>query len=261
MKFAFGAQPQLLSREGQALLLGTFAWTLILAMRGKLSLSEPFERLAVGFLALTFFVSGAAQLMELSQALLTKLIDPNRGEDLRVLILELLHREPVKNGPDAGNNFSFAAEAWRTGVWGVMTALVEGVFLLVSFVLECAYRVLWALLLTLYPLGCGLYPLFPGMLKNLSLYGIELSLWLPFLALVERVTAAVARDAVGMDGSLGLPVIAIQVIAILLIILIPTLTHRFLSGAFSGDFDTQSKTVNAGRSVVTRVVQLRKGRL
>jgi hypothetical protein len=143
-------------------------------------------------------------------------------------------------GTREGGGLSAIGEAWRTGVWGIMTALVEAVFLLVGFILECCREVLWTLLLFLFPLSCGVFPVFPKMMTNLVLYAVELSLWLPMLGLVELTTGIVAKKHLDQTGGLGFYMVAVQLIAILLILLIPSVTHRFLSGAFSGDFNSQS---------------------
>jgi hypothetical protein len=179
-------------------------------------------------------------------------------EDLRALILEAM-KKAASSGAESGTSFSLnlpavLEQAWRTGVWGVMTALVEGIFLIVSFVLECAREVLWKLLLFLFPLACGVFPVFPKMMTNLVVYAVELSLWFPILCLVELVTGQVARGHMLRDGSWGLYIVAVQAVAIFLIIMIPGFTHRFLSGAFAGDFNSQTglfvwvqRVVQAGR--------------
>jgi hypothetical protein len=136
-----------------------------------------------------------------------------------------------------------------------MTALVEGVFLIVSFVLECAQEVLWKLLLLLFPLAAGVYPVFPRMMTNLAVYAVELSFWFPMLCLVELATGSVARKHMVQAGSWGLYVVAVQIIAIILIVLIPSITHRFLSGAFAGDFNSQTSIIVMLRRVATRSIR------
>lgn len=235
--------PALLVPVGKSLLLAAFAFCLIQGMRGRMELSLGFERLAIGFLAMTFYRDGAFWLEILSEQLSGRISSLGQG-DLRQFLLEAFKKAAEAPAPSGqGSSFNLPAlleQAWRTGVWGVMSALVEGIFLIVSFVLECARDVLWALLLFLFPLACGAYPVFPRILGNLVLHAVELSFWIPMLCLVERVTGGVAREHLLKTESWGLSLVAVQVVAILLILLIPTVTHRFLSGAFSGDFNSQS---------------------
>ncbi len=235
--------PTLLAPIGRSLLLGSFAFTLMQAMRGKFDLSLTFERLVIGMLAISFYYPGALSLESVSLQLSAFILSLGEKDDLKALILNAF-KDAASAPPSGGGSTSFnipalLEQAWRTGVWGVMTALVEGVFLIVSFVLECAREVLWKLTLILFPLAAGVYPVFPRMMGNLILYGVELSLWFPMLNLIEWMTAQVARSHLTQAGSLGLYIVAVEIIAILLIALIPSVTHRFLSGAFAGDFDSQ----------------------
>jgi hypothetical protein len=195
-------------------------------------------------LSLSFFISGASILSTVSSELERSIAMLGHRDDLRALILDSFSKaseQPTAAGGSTSFNIpALIEQAWRTGVWGVMTSFVEGVFLIVSFVLECAREVLWQLLLVLFPLAAGVFPIFPRMLGNLVVYAVELSLWLPMLCLVELTTGGVAKAHMVQDGSWGLYIVAVQVIAILLILLIPNITHRFLSGAFSGDFNSQT---------------------
>lgn len=254
--------PTLLIPTGQTLLLGAFAYSLIQSMRGRLQLQVTFERLAVGMLALSVFPKAAQGLDGLSTKL-TLLIEQLGRDDLRDFLLEAFKKagdSPTSSGQATVFNVPAVLEqAWRVGVWGAMNALVEGTFLIVSFVLECAKEVLWTLLLFLFPLSCGVFPVFPRLMTNLALYAVELSLWFPMLSLVERVTGLVARKHVIQDGSWGLYLVAVQVVAILLILLIPSVTHRFLSGAFSGDFNSQQGLFVVVRRVVNVTKPIRGG--
>jgi hypothetical protein len=89
------------------------------------------------------------------------------------------------------------------------------------------------------------------MLTQLSLYAVELALWFPMLSAVEVTTAIVAKREMTRSGSWGLYIVAVELLAILLILMIPALTHRFMSGAFSGDFDTQSSVLRNMKKLIT----------
>jgi hypothetical protein len=234
--------------------LAGFAVTLIHSMRGKHDLSVPIERLLIGVLALTYYPVAATQLEALSQALSETISNLGNRDDLRALLLNAF-KKAATSPTDSGNSTVFnipavLEQAWRTGVWGVMTSLVEGVFLVVSFVLECAQEVLWKLLLFLFPLAAGAVPIFPRLLTNQVLYSVELSLWFPVLCMVELVTGVVAKRHLVQSGSWGLYLVGVEVVAILLILMIPTVTHRLLNGAFAGDFNAQGGVFVMVRKVV-----------
>ena len=217
----------------------------------------PFERLAVAFVALLFLKTGAEHLQMVSQTLVGAISTLTDEQSLR----EVLHfafkkaaAEPKGDGTSSVFNIPAVLEqAWRTGVWGIMTTLVNGTFLIVLHLLNCAQEVLWMVLLFLFPLAAGVYPVFPRMMTNLVIYAVELSLWVPILHLVEIATGAVAKQKLLEAGSWGLYIVVVEVIAILLILMIPGITHRFLSGAFAGDFEAQSGLFSVTRKLVTAV--------
>jgi len=247
--------PELLVPTGRALLLGSFGWTLLQAVRGKNDLALPFERVVIGMICLSSFQMAALYLESASDQLSSLISSAHERDDLRSLLLEAF--KAAANAPSASgtptNGFNLPEvmeQAWRTGVWGVMSALVEGVFVIASFILECAQEVLWQLLLFLFPMSAGVFPLFPRMMGNLVLYAVELSLWFPMLLLIELVTGIVAKGHLKQSGSLGLYIVGVEVVAILLILMIPSIAHRFLSGAFSGDFNSHASILLWSRRVI-----------
>ena len=251
-----GIHSELLIPAGKVLLLGSFGTQLTAVIRGSASFTQAFERVCLGFLAITFFSGAATELDRISSELAALIRNVSGSEDLQRFLLEAMERAsaaPDANGDHTVFNISaLVGQAWRTGVWGVCAALTEGVFLIASFVLEVAKSVLWELLLTLFPIAAGLSPLAPKLLSNLCLYALELSLWLPVLSLVEGVTAKVARQQMAKIGALGLNVVGVELVAILLIFSIPMVTHKFMSGAFSGDFESQSRLFAFGKSLSAR---------
>lgn len=248
--------PELLIPIGKSVLLGSFGYSLVQSSRGNLPLPLAFERLLVATLALTFFQTGAKAMEELSSLLLLLIGRLGDRQDLKTLLLEAFKKSadsPAASGGSTSFNIPAVLEqAWRTGVWGVMTSLVEGVFLITSFVLECAQEVLWTLLLLLFPISAGIFPVFPKMMINLILYAIELSFWFPMLCLVELATGSVAAKHMTTAGSWGLYVVGVEIIAILLIMLIPSISHRFLSGAFAGDFNSHTSFILMMRKAAAR---------
>ncbi len=239
-----GISPDVLVPYGKVLLLGSLGYSLVQSMRGTHDFASVFERVTIGLIGILFFKSASDVLLKVSDELTGLISDLGSQQDLKALIFEALQKAS-KETPASGNSTSFnlpavIEQAWRTGVWGVMAAIVDGVFLISSFVLECARDVFWKLLLFLFPVACGVYPIFPRMMLNQCLYAVELALWFPVLTLVQMTTGIVAQEYMQKSGSLGLYVVAVELLAILLILLIPSVTHRFLSGAFSGDFDSQA---------------------
>ena len=238
----------LLVPVADVLLLGTFGISLVKSMRGLTDLQTCIERLIVGFLGIVFFKQAATTLQTVSDSLTSQLMQLGDTGRLKAIVLEAFRSAAMDTPNTRFDTPSFVEQAWRTGVWGVMTMIVDGTFLIVSFILECAREVLWNLLQVLFPIAAGLYPILPRILINLTIYSVELALWFPILCLVEMITGSVAQKYMTMNGSWGLYVIAIEVIAILLILLIPTLTHQFLGGAFSGDFETGAGIVRTAKS-------------
>ena len=238
--------PDVMLPWAKALITASFGISVIQSMRGNHDLGVAVERLIIGFLALTFFKVGATGLLAVSNELalyVGKLGDP---DGLKVLILDAFQKASEIPGPHAGigpNVPGILEQAWRTGVWGIMTSFTEWAFMLSSFLLETAREVFWNLLLFLFPLACGVYPSFPRILGNLTLYAVELSLWFPMLALVEISTGAVAKTYLTQSGGWGLYIVAVELIAIFLTMAIPMTTHRFLSGALAGDMDSGSGLV------------------
>jgi hypothetical protein len=247
--------PDILVPSGRVLLGGAFGFSLIRAMKGSLELQVTFERLAIGCIALAFFRPASTQLLRVSEDLAKIISNLGHEEDLRTFILNALQNSvTAPSGSGSATQFNLPAvleQAWRTGVWGIMSTVIDWMFMIASFLLECAREVFWTLLLFLYPIACGVFPITPQMLIQLSLYAVELALWFPMLSAVEVTTAVVAKREMTRSGSWGLYIVAVELLAILLILMIPSLTHRFLSGAFSGDLDTQSGLLRTVRNLVS----------
>jgi len=244
----------LLNSWGRVLLIGTFGAALIQAMRGEKDLTECFERLALAVVFMTFYISWADGLNGISAALSQQIKSFSDQDQLKALILGKLSeasKTPYANGDSGFNIPSFVEQVWRTGVWGVMNSIVEFVFLLVDLLIECARETLWKLSLVLFPLACGVYPVLPRVMTNMALYLVELSLWSPILCIVRATTGAVAIGYMGKGDSIGLYVIGVEIVGFVWFLLVPAGTHRLISGALSGDFNTQASVIGIGRKVLT----------
>ena len=240
---------------GQTLLLGTFGIALVKSMRGTFDLYLTFERVIVAFLALTFFRSAAAGLLSMADAMAIAIRNYGQQEELKTVILTALKKAAAEPAPGGGPTYgvnlpAIFEQAWRSGIWGALSTIVDWIFLIVAFLLESARAVLWKLFLVLFPVACGVYPITPKMLSNLAIYAVELALWFPVLAIVDLATGVVAKEAMAKSGSWGLAVVAVELLAVILILLIPSLTHKFLAGAFSADFDSQASLIRTAKKAV-----------
>ncbi len=235
----------LLASVGRILLMCSFATAIVLALRKSEPLEPPFERLIVGFIALTFASTAVDLVRHLMTELATTLDRQRFGTKLTDVILGSLAQSATSGTQ------SVLAQLWRMGVWGVMSSVVEGVFLISSFVLECAQEVIWQVLIVFLPVAAGLYPVFPRIFTQLVGYAIQIQFWIPMLCLVEIATGQVAQSRMQQEGGWGLYIIAVQVLAIWMIVKIPSFTHRVLSGALSGDLNTQSSLIIFARKIIT----------
>lgn len=248
--------PTALVPVGKVLLLGGFGYCLVRAMHGRIGLEDAFGRFIIGFLSIAIFTDVASSMDGISHQFSDMIRRLGDQDDLKKLILEAFKSASQEGNPNGGFNIpAILEQAWRTGVWGIMSQIVDWVFLTASFLLECGHEVLWQLLLFLAPLAAGVFPIFPRILSNVALYAVELSLWFPFLALIEIVTGLVARQQMTKAGSWGLYVVAIEILAILLTLMIPSFTHRFLNGAFSGDLDSTVRIMRWVTGGATRYAQ------
>lgn len=251
-------QPTTLIPCGKILLVGSFGYSLVRSIRESRDLSPSFERLFIGCLMLVVFLPASKVLLDLGEELTKVISRVGQNADLRKLILESFKeaaKEPVNGSSVSLNIPSVLEQAWRTGVWGIMSNAIDWVFMIASFLLECMRDVFWTLLLFLFPIGCGFYPVFPQVMVRMAIYTVELAMWFPMLEAVEVTTAVVAKREMVRSGSWGLHIVAVELVAILLIFMIPSLVHRFLSGTVSGDMDTQSGIMRATR----RALKLRTG--
>ncbi len=239
--------PSLLLPTARALLLAAFGARIILGLR-KGDVRTAFERFALGFLCLVFFEQGFATLQTLSSALATwieHLGDPN---GLKAALLSAYEEASNQTGDSHGASMISRMSEWRlqllrTGIWGVAKGISELAFLAVAVMLENAQAVLWKILAFIFPVLAAVVPIAPGILMGAVLFAVELSLWVPVLRLVQVASSAVAQVAHEDTGTLGISIIATELVAVFLYLSIPMFTHRLLSGALHGDPSESTRAV------------------
>ena len=219
------------------LVIGSFGASLVRAMRHDFSLQDSFMRLLAAFLGIFFFREYFSLLSTLSDGL-SGLVDSSTGGSTTA---GQIWDAQVKAGATQGvlNGYS---QMLKFSVWGVVSSLIDLVFILSRELLTAARDVLWQLCVVLFPLAASLAPYFPNILMNLIVYSLEIALWVPVLAIIDFVISVVSKhhliDRAGdsLQPDLGIPIIAIQLMSIILIFSIPNTTNRIVSGALSGDF-------------------------
>jgi len=261
---AAGISPDLFVPAGKALLLGGVGYQILQTVRGEGSFTHALERTVIGLVLLLFFKAGAEHLLALSEIIQLAISRQPGSEDVKALVLESFKTaaKSAQNGSvlNAVSLPALVEQAWRTGVWGAMTSLVEGLFLIVGFILQSAFEVIWTLLLVLFPLAAGAFPLVPSIARNMMTYALELSLWLPMLSLVEAVSAKVARTHLAADGEWGLSILATEAVSCILILSIPLIAHRVISAGLSGDLAAQAGVLKHFRTLALSArAQITKG--
>ncbi|MGK5084885.1 hypothetical protein WDW37_16475 [Bdellovibrionota bacterium FG-1] len=213
--------------------LGSFGLRLALCLRRKEPLDAPFVALGVGFLGLCYFTQAFEWLDGTGQMLTHWIEKLGDSQGLKHWILESLEKASHSEGPKGSEiNLTGAVEQiFRTGVWGIVSSLAEFFFLLAALFLEVGKTVLWQITVFLFPLACGLIPVLPSIVQSMIRYAVEIALWGPVLALIEITTSAAARKYMTQEGSWGLYTVAVEILAVLLILGIPRVTHQLVSGA------------------------------
>jgi len=246
--------------SGKILLLGSFGGRLVLSMRKKEPLDEAFLAFAAGLFALAFYPEAMQGLSSLGEQLAQWISHLGNPDGLKQLIVESLRsaaQAPAADGSATRLNLAALAEqALRTGVWGVVSAIADFIFLLAGFLLEVSRTVLWQITLFLFPLGCGLLPLLPGVFQGMLRTAVEITLWGPVLALIQVSTAAAARKYMLQAGSWGLYTVAVEILAVILILNVPKITHELLHGGLKAPgMSEYLGVVTVARMAVTRALR------
>lgn len=229
---------ELLQNTSFSILLGTFGVSLILAIRQGENVHIPFERLALAFLTIHFYLPILSGLHALGDELQILASQLGSKETLDQFVANALYRSAT--GVDtsnplghAANLLNYATQLFRTGIWAVLSSLTELIFALAAIALEVGRDALWDVLLIFFPLGAAFLPLSLRIPINLALMAVELVLWLPVLEVVNIATSRVARRYATNTGDLGFYVLAIEIIAITLTGMIPIITHQIISGTLN----------------------------
>ena len=252
---------RLLVRPAEALLLITFSWALLQAVREKERLEEPFIRMALAVVLLQSYEFLFVGLNRMSQELalyLERLGDKTALIDFvsqAMVRAATLHNAPASSGvagqvfASAGNLAEYLSQALRTGVWGACASIVEFLFLTIRYVLLVGRDVLWELVLVFAPLMIGFMPLTARLLVAMVLCAIELSLWLPVLTVIDIVTSTVARHRSLQTGDVGLTQIAVELLAVILGIAVVPICHSLLGGQLMR-LDTAKKAASAVKAAL-----------
>ncbi len=223
-----------LDASGKAILLGAFGFNLVLALRKGERLESSFVALAIGFLGITFFRSWLEVLFRLSDLLtyeVQKLGDTQALKNLVLKSIEASASEPDSNGSKFLLNIpALTEQIFRIGVWGIATTIADFFFLIAQAFVEVRRDILLGLLQFLVPLIWGLFPLRPEIGISIFNYTMEMALWGPCLYLIQVVIAHVAPGYLYRPGSLGIPIVALEIVATILTLEVPRMVHQLLSG-------------------------------
>ena len=243
-----------LNQTAMPLLLGSFGLSLGVAFKEKEELEIPFFRLVVGFFMILFFEELTLTLLKLSHELADFCRSFGPKESLKQFVLGSLTQAGGFAAPQSPTSSSvrnlgqrtvdLSLQIFRTGVWGVASSMVEYLFLIASLILECAREVILNLIHIAFPFAAAFYPVFPGVLRNLGIFLIEVLLWFPLLVLIDAITSQVARQYTLKQESLGLYTLASEIVAIALILLTPSLAHKLVNGFLSSDLGASSVVIS-----------------
>ncbi len=251
--------PEIMIPVGRVLLLGTSGYAIYQVIRGEYEFEEAITGALVGMLGLTFFLSGFQALQNIGDSFLSLLSQHMSRDTLKEQIVGAIQASGTTRGGRLPDNGEFFSQIWRAGIWGVVSSLVELLFILADILIESAQQVFLKLIIFLFPIGCGLFPLFPKIFTNLVVYAFELSFWRPIMILIHEVTAQVGKVYLANDSTQGLKIIAVEIVAIVLIFSIPSVTHKIMNGALAGDMGAGGGFEKAGRKVYGSVSSMMGG--
>jgi hypothetical protein len=221
---------------GGLILPAAAGWSIIQALGNKDSLRQSITLFFVGALALTFYDAGFELLKQLGDILekdIQKLGNPNILKNLVWKSISTAAGEPDAAGdiPSIANLPAIGEQVFRTGVWGIASTMGDFFFLLSELFIEVRRDVLLTLIHIFFPIFCGFLPLFPSLLKSATLQVVEMALWGPCLLMIQLITSDLAPIFLQRSGSLGMPIIALEIVSVLLVLSIPTTVNKLLQGA------------------------------
>lgn len=228
----------LLDTSGGFILVAAFGLSLVLQARKGEDALLPLEQLILGFICLTFYRDGLAIVAALGDSLHEFILRASKSTPpLRDLLWQAT--EPPKGTSARGlslrENLASAAEAFGFGIWAIARGIADLVFILAELIIKAARDCLREVLTLLFPIGIGLIPVYPKIALSLALLGIELTLWLPILRIIDFATSRVAKAYIdGSNSDRAFLIFGIELVSILLTLSIPVIAHRFVSGNLSG---------------------------
>lgn len=216
---------------GKALLLLSTGFGVIQALRGAARLEQVFFGLAIGILGLEFYTAYFKALLGLSGGLEMEIKSLGKSEYLKEVVWQSIQSAGLESDSTIGKLGALAEQVFRTGVWGVMSSIGDLLYLLAETVLEVKRDVLLHLVQFLFPLIWSVYPFRPSYGHSLLILGLEMSLWGPCLALVKVILGYTVPTYLTQKHSLGVPLVAVEIIAALMILDIPGMVRRLFSGS------------------------------
>ena len=243
--------PTLFVPVSKIIITASISYGAIQVLRGRTSGEEVLLGAIIGLLGITFFDGYFDVLSNISRALEEFVRSSGDGDSIYLVIKRSLESlGPVPGPTDIGitdpigaignHNAGTMGTMIQAGVWGVIRLVIEFVFIVLSGALETVSLSLLQIVKLLFPISAALALLSPGIMKNMALYAVELSLWKPFLTIIRAVTGFVAKQFIsGQFEShsmpLGLSMLIVQLSTIFLFLKVPSFVHSFTRGQFAGD--------------------------
>jgi hypothetical protein len=219
---------------GNALLTLSTGFSVLRAIRQRGSVEQALIGLAVGMLGMSFYPIAIQSLQQLSQLLESDIQKLGNPQTLKDLVFQSIQSAADEAGPN-GEKYKFnipavVEQVFRTGVWGIASTIGDFFFLLAGYFIEVRRDVLIALVQFLFPLVWGLYPAIPTLGNSIIAYLLEMALWGPCLILIQIILGYLAPQYLQRSQSLGVPLVALEIVATLLMLEIPGAVHRLLQG-------------------------------
>ena len=235
------------------LLLGSAAFSIFRVIQDETDFDQAIIGMVFAMIGIYFFLNGFRLLDMVSELLVSFMEAHIDRHSLNEKLLQAIKATQANRGGTLPSQGQFFSDVWKAGVWGVISSIVDFIFMGADVLLETSAKVFFNLIVVLFPIACGLFPIFPRFLFNLLLYSFEVILWRPILVVVHEMISVVAREYVISGDDFGIRILMIEVIAIVLIFSIPTMTNKIISSAMSGDFGSSSGVTKAGHRIYRSV--------
>src|SRR5690606_25838502 len=123
-----------------------------------------------GILGLELFQEGFQMLQNLSEGFVGFLAAHMNQDSLKEQLLTAIKGSSSALSGRLPTEGEFFGQIWRTGLWGALSSTVDLLFMLADLLVEASQKVFLHLILLLFPLACGLFPLFPKIFSNMVVY-------------------------------------------------------------------------------------------